>query len=405
MPTLKPLPDCEGPKLECFTDDLSKHDFKFLELLGSGCHSVVLKAEIDGKLYVIKFVGTANRITMPMLTRAQFFPVYVHEPNFEMDPIDEGYFVGREEKERLTASEKIPQHVVDSLRLHATSFNNECRAYGRLKELGREHLAVKVHGYLRLYLPQFDEYLRAAMGDRHPQEDWFTRDMIEMEDDEVDLPIMAIVKDWIPDHRDHMGDMTREAEQRQMNHLPRMLRNLRQLHRCGIVVRDLKSQQYHEGQLCDLSHAWTIPHIFGPEGGMRPRWAFASMAAWDLKCFQDMIEEANMYALRPEPPLKLSNLVARRNDEVYNNLRPRPSMYGPFLPLLNYDEGGIWDMNYYPSYDPALFNWKAIPKRTTKKSIGHILKKSTGGVSKKRKSTATGGARQVGKGKNKKRHR
>ncbi|KAH7244401.1 uncharacterized protein BKA55DRAFT_618554 [Fusarium redolens] len=353
MPTLKPLPDCEGPKLECFTDDLSKHDFKFLELLGSGCHSVVLKAEIDGKLYVIKF----------------FFPVYVHEPNFEMDPIDEGYFVGREEKERLTASEKIPQQVVDSLRLHATSFNNECRAYGRLKELGREHLAVKVHGYLRLYLPQFDEYLRAAMGDSHPQEDWFTRDMIEMEDDEVDLPIMAI------------------------------------LHRCGIVVRDLKSQQYHEGQLCDLSHAWTIPHIFGPEGGMRPRWAFASMAAWDLKCFQDMIEEANMYALRPEPPLKLSNLVARRNDEVYNNLRPRPGMYGPFLPLLNYDEGGIWDMNYYPSYDPALFNWKAIPKRTTKKSIGHILKKSTGGVSKKRKSTATGGARQVGKGKNKKRHR
>lgn len=64
MPTLKPLPDCEGPKLECFTDDLSKHDFKFLEYLGEGCHSVVLKARIDGKFYVVKFVGIANTTAM-----------------------------------------------------------------------------------------------------------------------------------------------------------------------------------------------------------------------------------------------------------------------------------------------------------------------------------------------------
>jgi len=70
MPTLKPLPDCEGPKLERFTNDLTKHDFKFLEYLGSGSHSVVVKAEIDGKIYVIKLVGTVSRITMPMPMRA-----------------------------------------------------------------------------------------------------------------------------------------------------------------------------------------------------------------------------------------------------------------------------------------------------------------------------------------------
>ncbi|EWZ81339.1 hypothetical protein BFJ63_vAg132 [Fusarium oxysporum f. sp. narcissi] len=119
-----------------------------------------------------------------------------------------------------------------------------------------------------------------------------------------------------------------------------MLRNLRQLHKCGIVVRDLKSQQYYEGQLCDLSHAWTIPHVFGPEGGIRPSWTFASMAAWDL--------------------------------------------------------------NYYPSYDPALFEWKTIPKRTKEKPIGHIPKKPIGGVSIKRKSTE---AQQMEKGKSKKRKR
>ncbi|KAH7216471.1 hypothetical protein BKA60DRAFT_542091 [Fusarium oxysporum] len=353
MPTLKPLPDCEGPKLERFTNDLTKHDFKFLEYLGSGCHSVVVKAEIDGKIYVIKL----------------FFPVYVHEPNFELDPIDEDYFVEREEKERLTASEKIPQHVVDSLRVHATSFYNECRAYGRLKELGREHLAGKVHGYLRLYLHQIDEQVQDAIKNTIPEAKWPTIQVMEMMDDEVDLPIMAI------------------------------------LHKCGIVVRDLKSQQYYEGQLCDLSHAWAIPHVFGPEGGIRPSWAFASMAAWDLKCFHDMIEEANESALRAEPPLKPSNSVAKRNDERYESLRPRLGMQRPFLPMLNYDEGGTWDLNYYPSYDPALFKWKTIPKRTKEKPIGHIPKKPIGGVSIKRKSTATEEAQQMEKGKSMKRKR
>ncbi|EWG49949.1 hypothetical protein FVEG_09297 [Fusarium verticillioides 7600] len=391
MPTLKPLPDCEGPKLECFTDDLTKHDFKFLEYLGFGCHSAVFKAEIDGKIYLIKL----------------FFPVFVYEPNFELDPIDQGFDVDRYEKERLTASEEMPQHVVDSLRVHATSFNNECRAYGRLKELGREHLAGKVHGYLRLYLHQIDEQIQAAVQSSLPGAILPSVEVMEMEDDEVDLPIMAIVKDWIPEHRTPTGGITREAEQRQIKHLPRMLRNLRELHKCGIVVRDLKSQQYYEGQLCDLSHARTIPHIFSPESGIRPRWTFASMAAWDLKCFQDIIEETKVSALRADPPLKPTELVATRNEARFNSLRPRPSMQGPFLPLVNYDEGGTWNLDYYPSHDPALFNWRAIQKRATKNSAVRIPEKPAAAVSMKRKSPATeeAKARPVEEGNNKKRRR
>ncbi|KAJ4100822.1 hypothetical protein NW760_010018 [Fusarium oxysporum] len=129
------------------------------------------------------------------------------------------------------------------------------------------------------------------------------------------------------------------------------------------------------------------------------------MAAWDLKCFHDMIEEANESALRAEPPLKSSNSVAKRNDERYESLRPRLGMQRPFLPMLNYDERGTWDLNYYPSYDPALFKWKTIPKRTKEKPIGHIPKKPIGGVSIKRKSTATEEAQQMEKGKSKKRKR
>ncbi|KAF5564907.1 hypothetical protein FPHYL_4501 [Fusarium phyllophilum] len=388
MPTPKPLPDCEGPKLECFTDDITKHNFKLLDYLGGGCHSKVLKAEIDDKIYVIKF----------------FFRDTMHEPHFEMTPIDD-YTIDADEYYPLVASDEIPQRVVDSLRLHATSFNNECRAYGRLKELGCEHLALKAHGYLRVYLHQIEEQLQDAYRRAYPAGPPRSAQFL-MRHDDADAPIMAIVKDWVPDHRTTATTMTREAENRQLRHLPRMLRNLRQLHRCGIVVRDLKAQQYYEGQLGDFSHSWTIPHVFDPEGGIRPPWTFASMAAWDLKCFQLMIEDANKSARRAEPPLRECNSSAWRNYERYSSLRPRPGTQRPFLPLLNYDDGGEWEMNYDPPYDPALFNWKAVQKRTTHKSIGNIPKKeSTGGFSKKRKTTTAGRARRENKGKSKKRNR
>ncbi|KAK2480144.1 hypothetical protein H9L39_09518 [Fusarium oxysporum f. sp. albedinis] len=131
MPQLKPLPDCEGPKLECFIDDITTCDFKLLGPLGSGCHSQVWKAEINGKVYAIKM----------------FFHLGAHEPSFLMDPIDDD-FPDPDEPEPLVASSKISQPTIDSLRLHATSFYNECRVFGRLKELGREDLAIKAYGYM-----------------------------------------------------------------------------------------------------------------------------------------------------------------------------------------------------------------------------------------------------------------
>jgi hypothetical protein len=57
MPTLEPLPPCPGPKLEAFTDDITKHDLNILDCVGAGSHSSVLKVELDGKLYAIKVVS------------------------------------------------------------------------------------------------------------------------------------------------------------------------------------------------------------------------------------------------------------------------------------------------------------------------------------------------------------
>lgn len=59
MSRLKPLPDCEGPKLEAFTDDhFAAHDVEFLKALWSDtAHGNVFKTKIDGKVYAIKLVS------------------------------------------------------------------------------------------------------------------------------------------------------------------------------------------------------------------------------------------------------------------------------------------------------------------------------------------------------------
>jgi hypothetical protein len=61
MSYLKPLPDCEGPKLEPFTQDLAAHDVKFLstvdEFTTSMCDSTVFKVRIDGRVYALKVVS------------------------------------------------------------------------------------------------------------------------------------------------------------------------------------------------------------------------------------------------------------------------------------------------------------------------------------------------------------
>ncbi|KAH7244413.1 uncharacterized protein BKA55DRAFT_692218 [Fusarium redolens] len=255
IPQLKPLPDCEGPKLECFIDDITTCDFKLLGLLGGGCHSLVWKAEINGKVYAIKM----------------FFHLEAHEPSFLMDGLDDD----PQDSDEPDPLNDMSQSTIDSLRLHTSSFYNECRVFGRLKELGREDLAIKGYGYLQFYLnddkvrqhflPFGDGARRhlAFLGNKDPTDVDVIRRTLQHDD--LRIPMMAIVKEW--------------------------LRNLRELHKSGIVIRDLKWQQYLNGQLADFSFAWTIPHIFGPESGLRPRWSFESMAAWDLKCFQEILDD------------------------------------------------------------------------------------------------------------------
>ncbi|KAK2692435.1 hypothetical protein QWA68_008447 [Fusarium oxysporum] len=364
MPPSKPLPDCDGPKLECFLDDITTGDFKILGFLGAGCHSQVWKAEIYGEVYAIKI----------------FSDLGAKEPSFIMSAFDKAP-ESEDDPEPLVANDELSQSTIDSLRLHATSFYNECRVFGRLKELDREHLAIKAYGYLKFdlddarvqqyFLPfmQAEQATLARQGKTSPT----TADMICSRFQHYDLktPLMAIVKEWIPLRRHQT--MPHVLTQKQMRSLPRLLRNLHELHKSGIVVRDLKMQQYLDGKLADFSFAWTIPHIFGPESGLRPRWSFESMAAWDLKCFQDMLNCFDRKAEEMVPRMRKHNQVAWRKDDVYEHLRPRPQMYGPFLPLLIYDSD-VKLMRYRPPFDPAKFNWRTVQKSTKKGVTGRVTK-------------------------------
>ncbi|EEU35619.1 uncharacterized protein NECHADRAFT_52380 [Fusarium vanettenii 77-13-4] len=360
MPTLKPLPDCEGPKLECFTDDLLDHDFKFLDIAGAGCHGVTVKAEIDGNLRAIKI----------------FYTEGTAEPCAHLCPLQEDPY---EDGEALNPKERYgwSDSLIETLVLYTSSFNSECRVFGRLKEVGREDLAVRVHGYMLVYLnEQVEEQFKIALDNSPTIPSTSGAELFEHLDPKE--PLMAIVKDWVPGgHPAHDEKDEKDGKWLRPTKFPKMLRDLKELHKCGIVVRDLKYQQYINGTLVDFSHAWTIPHIWGPEQGLQPSWAFASMAAWDLFCFQrEVIGEWNWWADFPRSRRKHCRLVAYRdiNGRSIQEFGQTISRQGPFLPLLNY-EGALVYMTQDPPYDPSLFDWRNVGKQGGKNTKGAVTRK------------------------------
>ncbi|KAK1770469.1 kinetochore Sim4 complex subunit FTA2-domain-containing protein [Phialemonium atrogriseum] len=131
---------------------------------------------------------------------------------------------------------------------HYEFFSAECRAFGRLKEAGREDLAVKCHGYFLLkeeHEKMIEEKYKIVPAD------WDIEDGRKdaTSKDGLYRPIRAIVKDFIP------GGVDFHPRQ-----IPQMLHNLISLQNLGITAGDLRSNQYVNGILVDLSHSRTTPH-------------------------------------------------------------------------------------------------------------------------------------------------
>ncbi|KPM44890.1 hypothetical protein AK830_g1672 [Neonectria ditissima] len=343
MPTLKPLPDVEGPKLECFADNLVDRHVKFIMQGSRGGTASVYKVEIDGKTYALKC----------------FYPYFDDKPmNCQLDPI---YDLGEEVD--------LPDSEVDALVPYAAPFNNECRAFGRLKEVNREHLAVRAYGYTRLFLTEdMEAQLRSICRSTwYPTcKSWGLADSSQ--------PIMAIVKDWVGDGE--TGSVwSRRAEEAKF--FPSIRRNLLALHKSGIVVRDLEAQQYVNGVLVDLGDAWTIPHMYDPEFGRFPCWTFASLAVWDLTRFTHMVMAWNDIEwpqdMRPRPKPSFEHT---QDEGRFDCLRPRVHRQRPFLPVLNTDGSDDYVMPEFPPYDPALFDWRKAAKMAARKPRAPINRKA-----------------------------
>lgn len=116
-----------------------------------------------------------------------------------------------------------------------------------LEEAGKEHLAVRCYGYTILTASQEKE-----LADRFGIQSWWDDDYdIEPSDPQYDQgPRRAIVKDFVQSDRPF-----------DLKDAPRMIRDLKQLHRLGIVVHDLNEDAYAGGKLIDFSKAITVPHI------------------------------------------------------------------------------------------------------------------------------------------------
>lgn len=187
---------------------------------------------------------------------------------------------------------------------HLQPFYRECRAFGRLKEVEREHLAVKAYGYAILdpKAKDFAKQIRDAICRKD------TSGMTWNDDNEVlDLflqapreriwePRMCIIKDWI---EDLWAPGVRKPNpvaimKNEMMYFPRILEDITDFHECGIVLGDTQLTHYIDGVLVDLGGTTTVPHIDDAEHRIQPSWTMASLAANDFYNFHtDIVGEFN----------------------------------------------------------------------------------------------------------------
>ncbi len=161
-----------------------------------------------------------------------------------------------------------PQHYLDFY----DPFNCECRAYGRLLAEQRTDLAVRAHGYLLLTPDQEAEITTAVSSEPYiPDIDrpiLNGRGVWARQEENRYLPIHAILKDLVPD----------DTEPFTPDQMDGMWRDLQDLHRLGILVRDVRVGNYLGGKLIDFSRAWTAPH---------PRFVFMDKKTVDAECVRD----------------------------------------------------------------------------------------------------------------------
>lgn len=117
-----------------------------------------------------------------------------------------------------------------------------------MKEENRQDLAVPAHGYL-LLTPKQEARITKRIAGPNPTESDLDGSLWCRSEETRHLPIRAIVKKLATDP-DHFRP----------SHVPSMWSDLQDLHKLGILVRDITVFNYMGGELIDLSRSWAWPH-------------------------------------------------------------------------------------------------------------------------------------------------
>ncbi|KAI0426287.1 kinetochore Sim4 complex subunit FTA2-domain-containing protein [Xylaria sp. FL1042] len=214
---IPPMEGIEGPKIGPFKNSGPKLNIRFLEKIRDGGDSWVWKVDIDGSVYALKMFKPKTEDFINPMHRQKFQKLGIVDEAAIFNALD--------------------------------PFANECRAYGRLKETKKTHIAVACYGYILLATETKD-----VLDDA----DFKKLEWVECRDEEHDAQaskpkarrIRALVKEYIETESSFSSGMIRK-----------MLRNLKLLHKYGIVQRDIRQDNYREGKLVDFSAALTVPHF------------------------------------------------------------------------------------------------------------------------------------------------
>ncbi|KAJ4323206.1 hypothetical protein N0V84_004469 [Fusarium piperis] len=307
---LVPLPLCEGPRLEPF-DFRGPQKIEFLQHIGEGSHSHVFK---------FKFVG---------------------DEEWE-SPVGEG---NNDNLEALTAFSN-----------YAEPFNCECRAFGRLKEAGCEHLATKCFGYMLLE----DNNERAMM-------DQFKHLALDFTEhyDEFDVRSRFLGKDGrSPPIRGIIKELGQPDEKLCTRTLRSILKDVIQTHQLGVIGLDIAHRQIINGKLSDLSTAITFPH-FTTSPELNPHIAPEMVAQMELNTFKKCLYDYCQF----------DDMVQEWNDDHPD---PRDQLAFYSLPGGKSGQGLEYDLRSLPSRervytlaDPRSYDWKS----SHGKSNGRVAKK------------------------------
>ncbi|KAI1764213.1 kinetochore Sim4 complex subunit Fta2 [Hypoxylon sp. FL1150] len=235
---LLPLPRCDGPKLKPFRFD-GPQKIKFLDYLGEGSHGHVFKVEIQGKAYALK------------LFRFIYPGDWLHLDHHDHNPI----WAMRKPEESPEYKQMVAAFVD-----YSEPFNNECRAFGRIQEAGREDLATKCFGYLllseeneRLVMEQFGKHpgisSNLSFAGSIDDPGWEAmRSNYPGKNSGRSPPIRGIVKELAQCNKRLTTPIAKK-----------LLHSIKELQRLGITSLDVELRQvFNDGIFSDLSLAVTV---------------------------------------------------------------------------------------------------------------------------------------------------